>query len=64
MSDKFALGPNIVASIEDGELTLVVNLKHTVGPSKSGKTTIIATSSGNQPLPGGAVIGLNVYRKR
>ncbi len=46
-------------------LTITVDLSKTNGPSKSGKTMIIATSSGNQKIEGtDAIIGLNVYTKR
>ena len=50
----------------DGDkLTITVDLSKEHGPSRSGKTMIIATSSGNQKIDGtDAVIGLNVYRKR
>ena len=45
-------------------LTITVDLSKTVGPSSSGKTTIIATTEGNQPVQGtDAIVGLNVYRK-
>jgi len=48
----------------DNILTITVDLSKRLGPSKSLKTTIIATSSGNQPVPGtSATIGLNVYTK-
>jgi hypothetical protein len=51
---------------QDGDqLTITIDLSKEFGPSKSGKTIIIATSSGNQKIPGtDAIIGLNVYRKR
>ncbi len=58
------LGQNITATIEGDKLTLVIDLGTTIGVSKSGKSIVIATTSGNQTLPGGAVIGVNVYRKR
>lgn len=32
-------------------------------PSKSGKTTLIATTEGNQPVAPGVMMGLNIYRK-
>ncbi len=47
------------------QLTITVDLSKEHGPSKSGKTIIIATSSGNQKIEGtDAIIGLNIYRKR
>ncbi len=58
------LGQNITATIEGDKLTLVIDLGTNIGVSNSGKSSRIATTSGNQTLPGGAVIGVNVYRKR
>lgn len=47
------------------KLVITVDLSKEHGPSKSGKTIIIATSSGNQKIEGtDAIIGLNIYRKR
>jgi uncharacterized OB-fold protein len=48
----------------DGEiLTITVDLSKEFGPSKSGKTTIIASTQGNKTLPGrDEKIGLNVYK--
>ena len=34
------------------------------GPSASGKTNIIATSSGSVELDSGIIIGVNAYRRR
>ena len=58
------LGQNITATIEGDKLTLVIDLGVNIGVSKSGKSSMIATTSGNQMLPGGVVIGVNIYRKR
>jgi hypothetical protein len=43
-----------------------VDLTKDFGPSSSGKTIIIASTEGNQPIPGReeAKIGLNVYKKK
>lgn len=52
-------------TVENDVLTITVNLTENYGSSKSGKTIIIATSSGNQTIPNSdAIIGLNVYRKK
>jgi len=49
----------------DQILTITVDLKEDHGPSKSGKTIIIASSQGNKPVQQtGAIVGLNIYRKR
>ena len=49
------LGQNITATIEGDKLTLVIDLGTTIGVSKSGKSIMIATTAGNQLLPGSAV---------
>lgn len=48
------------------ELVIRVDLKAKPTMSKSGKSNILATSSGNQDVPGlaGAKIGLNIYSPR
>ncbi len=58
------LGKNITATIEGDKLTLVIDLGINIGVSQSGKSSMIATTSGNETLPGGAVISVNIYRKR
>lgn len=46
-------------------LTITVDLSKNMGPSKSGKTTLIASSRGNQEIAkSGIVMGLNIYKKR
>jgi hypothetical protein len=48
------------------ELTIIVRLDKPVGPSASGKTLVLATTSGNVSVPGreDVKVGLNVYTKR
>ena len=55
---------NVVLDVKDEILTVVVDLNKTYGPSKSGKTVIIASTEGNLPIGGsnGATIRLNIYR--
>lgn len=56
---------NAQLKVNGDTLTITVDLSKDHGPSKSGKTIIIATSSGNKPIEDtDAVIGLNIYRKR
>ena len=56
---------NTDMTIKDDILTITVDLTYDAGPSKSGKTIIIASTQGNKQIPGtGATIGLNIYRKR
>ena len=56
-----------VEMIQEGDiLTIKVDLSKEFGPSSSGKTIIIASTEGNQPIPGKEhiKIGLNIYRKK
>jgi len=57
---------NVKMTVEGKTLTITVDLTQTHGPSKSGKTTIIASSEGNVDVPGapGVKLGLNVYKTR
>ena len=50
----------------EGELIIIVIDKtRDFGASKSGKTTIIASTEGNQKVEGtDLILGLNCYRKR
>jgi len=56
---------NVVVSREGDTLVLKVDLTKTLGPSRSGKTTVVASTEGNVGVPGDKDIkvGLNVYRK-
>ena len=49
-------------SKDKDQMIITVDLSKNFGPSKSGKTTIIATTGGNQDFEG-VTIGLNVYKK-
>lgn len=54
---------NISIDVKSNTLTITVDLSKDLGPSKSGKTRIIATTEGNISVPGSdAKIGLNIYR--
>jgi hypothetical protein len=57
---------NIEMSVQKNILTIKVDLSKSFGPSKSGKTTIIASTEGATSVPGStdaAVrVGLNVYK--
>lgn len=39
-----------------------IDLKSDLGVSKSGKSTLVASTKGNQPLAPGIVFGLNVFK--
>jgi hypothetical protein len=51
--------------VNDNILTITVDLSKRYGPSKSGKTVTVATTSGNIAAPEhpDIKIGLNVYAK-
>jgi hypothetical protein len=57
---------NVEMSVEGNILTIKVDLAKDFGPSSSGKTVIIATTEGNQSVPGkeAVKVGLNVYKKK
>ena len=56
---------NIEMTIEGNILTIKVDLSQRFGKSSSGKSTIVASTEGNQAVPGNEEIkiGLNVYTK-
>lgn len=56
---------NVELKVEGNILTIKIDLTKEFGPSSSGKTTIIASTEGNQSLPNrDEKIGLNVYKKK
>ena len=57
---------NVDMKLDGNILTIKVDLTKEFGLSASGKTIIIASTEGNQPVPGKeeAKIGLNIYRKK
>lgn len=59
------LGKNIEFKVEGKKLTLVIDLDKEQGLSGSGKSTIVATTSGNVKLPGAeeVTLGINAYRR-
>lgn len=57
---------NVVMMVENNILTIKVDLDKRFGLSSSGKSTIIASTEGNQSVPNrdcDIKIGLNVYMK-
>ncbi|MBP8036793.1 MAG: hypothetical protein KAZ05_04650 [Negativicutes bacterium] len=56
---------NIEMSTEGNILTIKIDLSQRFGKSSSGKSTIVASTEGNQSVPGHEEIkiGLNVYTK-
>ena len=61
--EKRTIGKNIEATVDGDVLTLVIDLSQSLGPSRSGKTTLIASMNGNSAL-GDVRVGINVYRRR
>ena len=57
------MGTNVKYEVKGKVLTITVDLAKDFGPSKSGKSTIIATTGGNTAIEGGVFFGLNVYKK-
>jgi len=57
---------NIELQVEGNILTIKVDLSKSFGPSSSGKNTIVASTEGNQSVPGREDVktGLNVYTKK
>ena len=58
---------NITANIDGNKLTIVIDTSITIGPSKSGKTTLIASTGGNQKITtpaGEIVLGVNCYKQK
>jgi hypothetical protein len=55
-----------VEMFRDGDiLHIQIDLSKEVGPSSSGKTIIVGTTGGNQPVPetDGIFIGINAFKK-
>lgn len=56
---------NVTMEVKGEKLILTVDLSKNLGKSKSGKTVVIGSTKGNQPVPGkeGMFVGLNIYKK-
>ena len=56
---------NVKMSVKGQTLTIEIDLSKRLGPSKSGKTTVIATTSGNVEIPEHPEIriGVNCYTR-
>ena len=57
---------NIDMAVSGNILTIKVDLSKNYGPSRSGKTTIIASTEGNVSIPTreDIKVGLNIYKTR
>lgn len=59
-----SLGPNVDFDIDGDILTIRIDLKARQGRSSTGKSVIVASTGGNQKVPGTDVsLGLNAYVK-
>jgi hypothetical protein len=57
---------NIEMEVKGNKLHIVVDLSKEFGPSASGKTIIVGTTSGNEPVSyngSKVMVGVNVYKK-
>lgn len=57
---------NIDLQVQSNKLVITVDMSKTYGRSASGKTVIVASTQGNQPIDGpeGVLyVGVNVYKK-
>jgi hypothetical protein len=55
------MAQNVVTKVEGKVLTITVDLGKSLGISKSGKSTLIASTEGNMKL-GDVTVGLNVFK--
>ena len=55
---------NINMTVNGNILTVTIDLSKNHGRSKTGKTTIVATTAGNVEVPdtGGVKLGINAYK--
>lgn len=54
---------NVEVEVCGDTLTITVDLSKELGPSASGKSTLIASTGGAVTVEGGARVNLSVYRK-
>jgi hypothetical protein len=58
------VGDNVLATVQDGKLILVMDTSVDLGPSSSGKMTGIASTGGFQGFPGGLKGNVYIGKKR
>ena len=59
------LGENVQVEVKDGKAIITIDLSHRGKLSSSGKSIIVASTGGNQIIPGTQVVlGLNAYVKK
>ncbi len=62
LAEGRVVGQGILAIKAEGFTFLAVDESGNFGPSKSGKTTIVASSRGNVDLGDGLFAGVNLFR--
>jgi hypothetical protein len=61
-SKSTKVGKNVAYVVEGNILTITIDISKTFGPSSSGKTEIVATTSGSQEIGDtGIRLGLNAF---
>lgn len=60
------MAKNVEIKVEKKKLVIEIDLSKDFGPSESGKTIIVATTSGSMDIPGfeGYKLGINCYKKK
>ena len=54
---------NVDVKVKDGKAVITIDLNKEFGPSRTGKTIIVASTHGNQPIgDNGVRLGLNAYK--
>ena len=55
---------NVQIEVNGNKAVITIDLTKDFGPSKSGKTIVVATTRGNVPIPGSDTIkiGINCYK--
>lgn len=64
---KQIIGTNVEMEVEGNKLILTIDLTEDYGPSTSGKTNVIATTSGSKNVPtplGNILVGVNINKKK
>ena len=60
------MSKNVEMKVEKKKLIIEIDLTKEFGPSESGKTIIVATTSGSVDIEGfpGVKLGINCYKKK
>lgn len=62
-TDTLPVSQGITAEMQGNTLVLRLNTAQDLGPSKSGKTHVVATTRGFVTLPNGQRVSLNLIRE-